>query len=231
MTGTFAPKLGVRQSDNLSPNLFRTVINDLPNIFNEGDDQVELDGIRISSLLYADDLILLSTSKSGLQSCLNKLALYCENNCLSVNLKKTKAVVFCKNGRLSTDRFYYDNTEIENSTSYKYLGIIFSSSGTFSYCQTDLYNLALKAQFKLTNCFSNINPKLDTLLHHFEHTVEPILLYGGEIWGTVIILSSKIKKADFELENLVENFLCDKLQIKLLKYISRMHKKSSILQF
>ena len=97
----------------------------MPNIFSERDDQIELAGIRISSLLYADDLILLSTSKSGLQSCLNKLASYCENNCLSVNLKKTKVVVYCKNGRLSTDRFCYANIEIENSTSYKYLGIIF----------------------------------------------------------------------------------------------------------
>ena len=87
LTGTFAPKLGVRKGDNLSPNLFKIFINDLPNIFSERDDQVELDGIRISSMLYADDHILLSTSKSGLQSCLNKLASYCENNCLSVNLK------------------------------------------------------------------------------------------------------------------------------------------------
>ena len=50
------------------PNLFKIFINDLPNIFSERDDQVELEGIRISSLLYADDLILLSISKSGLQS-------------------------------------------------------------------------------------------------------------------------------------------------------------------
>ena len=53
------------------------------------------------------------------------------------------------------------------------------------------------------------------------------MLYGSEIWGTVNILLSKIKKADLELENLAENFLCDKLQIKFLKYISRMHKKPS----
>ena len=38
--------------------------------------------------------------------------------------------------------------------------------------------------------------------------------------GVVNILSSKIKKADLELENLLENFLCDKVQIKVLKYMS-----------
>ena len=90
----------------------------MPNIFNETDDQVELDNFKISSLLYADDLIMLSTSKSGLQSCLNKLASYCDDNCLTVDLKKTKIVVFCKSGNVSTDKFYFNDVQIENSNSY-----------------------------------------------------------------------------------------------------------------
>ena len=48
--------------------------------------------------------MLLSTSKSGLQSCINKPGLYCEENYLIVNLKKTKVVVFCKKGKLSTEK-------------------------------------------------------------------------------------------------------------------------------
>ena len=94
--------------------------------------------IIISSLLYADDFMLLSTSKAGLQRCIDKLASYSDDNCLTVNLKKTKIVVFCKIGKLSQECFYYNSTQIQNSTTYKYLGIIFSSSGTFSYCQSDL---------------------------------------------------------------------------------------------
>ena len=54
-----------------------------------------------------------------------------------------------------------------------------------------------------------------------------VVLYGSEILGTVNILSSKIKKADFTLEHLFENFLCDKLQIKLLKYISKIDKNAA----
>ena len=227
LTCGFKPKVGVRQGDNLSPNLFKIFINDLPDIFDKEDDQVQLENNFISSLLYADDLMLLSTSKAGLQRCIDKLASYSDDNCLTVNLKKTKIVVFCKSGKLSQECFYYNGTQIQNSTTYKYLGIIFSSSGTFSYCQSDLYKRALRAQFKLSKCFSSLTPKLDTLIHLFEHTIEPIVLYGSEIWGTVNILSSKIKKADFNLEQLFENFLCDKLQIKFLKYISKMNKKST----
>ena len=102
LTCTFKPKIGVRQGDtcNISPNFFKMFLNDLPDIFDKGDDQVKLDNNLISSLLYADDLMLLSTSKAGLKRCFDKLASYSEDNCLTVNLKKTKIVVFCKSGKL-----------------------------------------------------------------------------------------------------------------------------------
>ena len=42
LMGTFAPKLGVRQGDNLSLTLLKIFVNDLPNIFSERYDQAEL---------------------------------------------------------------------------------------------------------------------------------------------------------------------------------------------
>ena len=59
-------------------------------MFDANDDQVILHNSSISCLMYADDLVLLSTSASGLQNCLNKLHIYCQNNGISVNLQKNK---------------------------------------------------------------------------------------------------------------------------------------------
>ena len=50
----------------------------------------------ISSLLYADDLIILSRSKTGLQNCLDVLHTWSEKWLLEVNLKKTKVMILQK---------------------------------------------------------------------------------------------------------------------------------------
>ena len=50
-------------------------------------------GEKISSLLYADDLIILSQSASGLQNGLNLLSEFCVKWNLTVNLKKTKVMI------------------------------------------------------------------------------------------------------------------------------------------
>ena len=45
-------------------------------------------------LLYAYDLILISTSPEGLQRQVDALATFCEQRQLTINLSKTKVVIF-----------------------------------------------------------------------------------------------------------------------------------------
>ena len=51
-------------------------------------------GTKLSSLLYGDDLIILSRSKAGLQNCLNALAQYCRSWMLNIDKKKPKLSFF-----------------------------------------------------------------------------------------------------------------------------------------
>ena len=50
--------------------------------------------VMVLLLLYADDLILMSERASGLQKQLDVIASFCEQRQLTVNLSKTKVVVF-----------------------------------------------------------------------------------------------------------------------------------------
>jgi hypothetical protein len=60
-------QLGVKQGDNLSPNLFKIFINELPKYLEKSSDPVILNDKPIHCLMYADGIILVSTSAPGLQ--------------------------------------------------------------------------------------------------------------------------------------------------------------------
>jgi hypothetical protein len=75
----------------------------------------------------------LSDSAKGLQKSLNILKIYCDKWNLKVNIGKTKAIVFNKSGRtLKGFSFLYEDEPISLTNEYKYLGILFKPSGTFS---------------------------------------------------------------------------------------------------
>jgi len=80
---------------------------------------------------------------------------------MSVNMNKTKVMVFRKSGRLtSLTQFYYNNEELEIVEKFSYLGIVFSTGGSFSDSQNALSGQALKAIFQMNKYlykFTNIS--------------------------------------------------------------------------
>ncbi len=71
---------------------------------------------------------------------------------LTVNTDKTKIMVFRKGGRLPLNmNVYYNNSEIDIVSKFSYLGIVFSTGGSFSNAQSTLSGQAQKAIFKLNN--------------------------------------------------------------------------------
>ena len=154
ITDFFSVHLGVQQGDNLKPNLFKIFINDLPSYFDKSLDPVYLDEKPIHCLMYADDIVLLSSTPQGLQTKLNSLAKYCDEWCLQLNPSKTKVLVFNKAGRLiKNHKFTFSEHDIECVQHCKYLGIYVSASGNFSFAQSELYKKSLKAYFKLQKDF------------------------------------------------------------------------------
>jgi len=60
----------------------------------------------VSILLYADDIVLLSGSPAGLQHLLHVLQLFCGDKLLSVNMAKTRVVIFNEFRHSHSDSFY-----------------------------------------------------------------------------------------------------------------------------
>ena len=133
----FECNLGVRQGECLSPFLLAMYINDLEEEFHlKGSEGIDLGMLKIFLLLYADDIIIFASSAVELQNNINILSEYCERYKLVVNTTKTKIMVFRRGGFLSQNlKFYYNETEIAIVNTFSYLGIVFSTGGSFSACQ------------------------------------------------------------------------------------------------
>ena len=97
-------------------------------------------------LKYADDLVLLATSQEGLQSRLNLLKTYCEENKLTVNVSKSKVMRGSKRRKAQSVQLYYDSEPLECVDTFKYLGIEFNNLNNTGRAVEQLCKKAEKAR-------------------------------------------------------------------------------------
>jgi len=88
----------------------------------EGDAPPMLEQLAVRLLLYVDDLALMSHIPTGLQKQLDELQAFCCEHQLTMNVKKTKVVVFeaCK---YVCQAFQYEDEAIEQLNYFKYPGV------------------------------------------------------------------------------------------------------------
>ena len=97
----FSSYTGFFQGESLSPFLFSMFINDLDDyLANDKHCGILLDEIILTSLLFADDMVIFSNTRKGLQNGLDALYEYCVNWGLTVNVQKTNCVAFKGGGNL-----------------------------------------------------------------------------------------------------------------------------------
>ena len=79
----------------LSPTLFGIYIDEITDfIARKGGNGVDIGGMQVRLLLYANDIVLLSESEHDLQKHLNALDDFCTQQGLVVNVAKTKVLIF-----------------------------------------------------------------------------------------------------------------------------------------
>uniref|UniRef100_A0A2D4KF02 Reverse transcriptase domain-containing protein n=1 Tax=Micrurus paraensis TaxID=1970185 RepID=A0A2D4KF02_9SAUR len=79
-----------------------------------------------NSLLYVDDMILLSYTQIGLRRLLRRFSSYCQDNSLIISKSKSKIMVFGRNHQ--RHRWQLDGEPIEQVNSFVYLGVTFSKT-------------------------------------------------------------------------------------------------------
>ena len=197
---------GVLQGGIISPKLFNLYLSDMEQYFDKNQ------GLRINDttythLLYADDLVLISESASGMQILLDNLAMYCRKWHLLINSQKSKVMIIEPYSRkklnITPCEFSVDNEKLEIVDSYKYLGHVISNGRkTHDLMFEHLASQAQRAMHALNERIKTtvgyLSPNLS--LKMFDTHILPILEYNSEIWFPI-----------------KENATLEKIQLKFLK--------------
>ena len=180
--------IGLRQGCSLSPILFALFINELHSFMLENDVrgiQVFPSALEIFILMFADDIALIADTVRGLQMKLDILKTFCIENKLTVNVDKTKVLVFKRGGNLSRrENWKFGEQPLEIVNGYTYVGIYFSNRLSFSHMAEANVGKARKVLAQLFYSFDELNCiPFHTFFKVFDSKVTSVLLYGSEIWG------------------------------------------------
>ena len=111
-------------------------------------------------------------------------------------------MIFNKTGKFIRRSYPMGETIVKTTNSYKYLGFIFTPSGSILPGLNDLKDRAQRAYHKLKNkmgAFFRLHPI--TTLSLFDSLIKPIMLYGSDFWGCL-----KMPKNN-PIENLFTKFI------------------------
>jgi hypothetical protein len=170
--------IGVPQGSILGPLLFIIFVNCLPN------------AVNCKTIMYADDTTLLCKAKypddlsTDLTSNLNHVANWLEANKLTLNVNKTKVMIFGTThilDRFSNISLSYNNNVIEMVKEFKYLGVKFDSTMSWSSHVDYLANNVSK-RIGIIKRVKHFLPH-DTLIMLSNALVIPHFDYASPIWS------------------------------------------------
>jgi hypothetical protein len=186
LTDWFPVETGVRQGCVLSPLLYALFINGLVKEINAMNLGIEIEegGKTVSSLLYADDIVLMADDRYALQQMLDKVAEYAKKWRFELNPKKSEVVVFGQKYAPRSIKWRLGQHVIKQVTQYKYLGIELTRTLNWS---PYLKRVLAKAKRNMTQAMAMgisggfMTPRLANII--WTSLVRSLLEYGCEIWG------------------------------------------------
>ena len=172
---------GTKQGGILSPNFFAMYVHDLIVILKKSGFGCHLIKICIACIFFADDIVLLSPSRHGLQEMLNICVSYCKDFCLDFNVKKSKVMVVDKSA-VNYDEIVplrLNNSNLEFTNEYKYLGVIVSSGKGLNFPA----NQTIRSFHRAANSIlhSRVKPDQRVLLRLLYSNCIPIISYACSV--------------------------------------------------
>jgi hypothetical protein len=189
VTSNFRCQQGVKQGFHFNPMLFGLCLDALEGrLDGRKCDTPTLTNLHIWLLFFANDLILMLELEVGLQQQLDTLQQFSIECGLTMNVKKTKIMVF--NFIDMGQEIVFEGNVIERVQTFKYLGILFKTTSNLNSAVEHLATTNKRSLLALNCCYVELcimDVKLRCDL--FNTLVRSTTSYAYEVW-----VDSKKKK-------------------------------------
>ncbi|KAK3571740.1 hypothetical protein QTP86_018731, partial [Hemibagrus guttatus] len=190
----FPVHVGLRQGCPLSPVLF-IVFMDRISRRSQGLEGVRFGDHRISSLIFADDVVLLASSSLDLQHALGRFAAECEAAGMRVSTSKSEAMVLDRKKVACT--LQVGGEVLPQVEEFKYLGVLFTSEGRMD---REIDRRIGAAAAVMRSMYRSVVVKKElsrkAKLSIYQSIYVPTLTYGHELWVMTERVRSRIQAAE-----------------------------------
>ena len=184
-TDPFVATKGVRQGCPLSPLLFSLYVAHIPEELDAQCNGVNMDGLKITNLWYADDLVLVAESEMDMGNALSTVWSQFLRLKLAMNYEKSLVVAVSRARQrprtwVLQDSHGMEIGRIEDGTEYKYLGVVFGQHKYAAHLKARLTSVP----FKVAQTKTWARQSLDRMVSAeslWLGSMQPALLYGAEV--------------------------------------------------
>ena len=191
-------------------------------------------GIFTGIIMYADDIILLSPTLSGLRELLNQCISYSEKHGLAMNAEKTEFLI---SGRTNgTEHLILNHWVVSPSTSLKHLGFLWSSKNFTHTATVESENVSQRINKFWQVIFSLVKSGIrycapHTIAQLFRSLAVPTMTYGLELCNLDSQLLAKLDrearsglKSLFDVSKYSKNYLNPLLHVENISRIIQRNK-------
>jgi len=170
---------GVRQDGVLSPILFALYIDDIASSLSNAKLGCSVNGVYLGCLLYADDIILLSSSVHCLQSMLDVCCSILKSIDLKFNVNKSVLLRIGPRFKYECCNLYLDGSVLSFVKEVKYLGVVVKSGSQLNFGIDSIKSKFYRTFNAVFNKSKSAASELTSVFLLKSHCL-PVLFYGIE---------------------------------------------------
>lgn len=216
---SFPIKRGVRQGDPLSPTLFIAILEHVISKLDWKYSGINIQGMYLSHLRFADDLVLLSESSSQLQHMIHSLHSASVEVGLEINVSKTMAMTNSEKRPI-----IINNNPLEYTENYIYLGkrISFDKNSNDREIERRI-QLTWNKYWSMKEIFKSKVIPINIKTKVMNSNLLPCLTYGCQTWKFTSKIKNKLNVCQRALERSMLNIRkIDKIRHTKIRNITKV---------